>query len=358
MATAVYSTLIYFYNFVMTSPLALVKNGFELFRLWWAGLGPEPSAIEQITAFGREFNTQYDAKIPWLNCSYYSAVSSIRTGLRPVIVFLANGQKSGDNALFAQSIINAHEEMKDRVQFWGVDISSAEGVRTAETIFVHSFPSLLIIGLKNNQQNVLFRTCSPRNSLTQLAAKIHTAEAELVTVRHEAEIRDMDRRLREEQDLEFQRTVELDRKRLEQEKREQEAEVEKLRAAEERETERQRRHTEHRDRRISARNTLAPEPKTGGICIQFKLPDGSRHPRKFEPDSSIQDVFLFVQSLDASPASYYLSSVYPVRKITADTLGTLSTLGIQNNEQLMVQSQAEFSSDDEDEDDDDSVDSS
>ena len=49
--------------------------------------------IKKVSAFAKDFNKSYDAKIPWLNCSYYSAVSSIRTGLKPVIVFLCAGSE-------------------------------------------------------------------------------------------------------------------------------------------------------------------------------------------------------------------------------------------------------------------------
>ena len=59
-------------------------------------------------------------------------------------------------------------------------------------------------------------------------------------------MRDMDRRLREEQDLEFQRTMEADRKRIEEEERKKQEEEEKLKKIEERENERIRRTTEQR----------------------------------------------------------------------------------------------------------------
>merc|ERR1719383_32253 len=349
------TTILSFSTLIFKSPLVMVQNAISLVKTWWANLGPELTPLQQVSAFAKDFNKSYDAKIPWLNCSYYSAVSSIRTGLKPVIVFLSNKQKS-DNALFAQSIINANEQLKERVQFWGCDISHAEAARTAETIFVHHFPCVLVIGLKNNQQNVIYRTSSPNNSLTQLVTKIETAEAELVTARHELEMRDMDRRLREEQDLEFQRTMEADRKRLEEEERKKQEEEEKQKKIEERENERIRRNTEQRERRISARQTLAPEPKEGGLCIQFKLPDGSRHPRKFAPDAQVEDIFMFVQSLDSSPGDYHLSTVFPVRKIERPNPGssiTISQVGIKNNDQLMVQEVAldDFSDDESDESD-------
>merc|ERR1712131_378835 len=348
-----FSTMVSLSNLLFTSPIRIAQNEFKLVSGWWTNLGPELTPIQQVTKFGIDFNKTYDTSIPWLNCSYYSAVSSIRTSLRPIIVFISNYEKKTDNAIFAQSLIDANNQMKDRVQFWGIDISCSEGARTAEMLFVHSYPAVLIIGLKNNQQNCLYRALTPSASISQLINKIEMAEAELVTARHELEMRDMDRRLREEQDLEFQRTMEADRKRIEEENKKKQEEEDKIRAAEEKANERIRRVTEHRDRRISARNTLAPEPKEGGLCILIKLPDGSRHPRKFLPDALIQDVFMFVQSLDASPGDYFLSTVFPTRKIPRD-MGDASirSLGIKNNEQLMVQAIREFSSDESDESDD------
>ena len=76
--------------------------------------------------------------------------------------------------------------------------------------------------------------------------KIFSAEAELVTARHEEQMRRMDRELREEQDLEFQRTMEADRLRMEELKRQQEEEELKAKQAEEKENLKIRRQTEHR----------------------------------------------------------------------------------------------------------------
>ena len=72
------------------------------------------------------------------------------------------------------------------------------------------------------------------------------AEAELVTARHEEQMRRMDRELREEQDLEFQRTMEADRVRMEELKKQKEEEELKLKMAEEKENMKIRRQTEHR----------------------------------------------------------------------------------------------------------------
>ena len=87
------------------------------------------------------------------------------------------------------------------------------------------------------------------------------AEAELVTARHEEQMRRMDRELREEQDLEFQRTMEADRVRMEELKKQKEEEELKLKMAEEKENMKIRRQTEHRVSYAYKANSLKIENK-------------------------------------------------------------------------------------------------
>ena len=47
---------------------------------------------------------------------------------------------------------------------------------------------------------------------------------------------------------------------------------------------------------------------------------------------------VYVQSLDDAPGDYFLSTVFPTKKIDlADNSKTLKDFGIKNNDQLMVQ---------------------
>merc|ERR1711937_1067259 len=128
----------------------------------------------------------------------------------------------------------------------GCDVKFSEGARTADQLYVGSFPSILIAGLQDKQQQIIYRTCNPDIPLEEVKTRIEMAEAELVTARHEEQMRRMDRELREEQDLEFQRTMEADRVRMEELKKQKEEEEIKLKMAEEKENMKIRRQTEHR----------------------------------------------------------------------------------------------------------------
>jgi len=350
--SSLFSSLFAYSRLLLSSPWTVIGNTIDLCRTWWHNLGPELTTLQQVQDFNIKFNKKYD-QIVWLNCSYSSAISSIRTSLKPIIVFLANEEKGEEMAKFAQLLLSVKGEMESRVQFWGCDVRHAEGARTGDMLFVGTFPSLLIAGMQDKQQSILFRTCSPAITFEELKTRVEQAEAELVSARHEEQMRQMDRQLREEQDIEFERTMEADRRRLEEEAKKREEEEMKIKAAEARESMRIKRQTEHRERRISAKQNLAAEPTNGGIRIQFKLPNGSRATRSFFEEQSIGDIFLYVQSLDDAPGDCYLSTVFPPRKINpTDTSKTLSDFGIKNNEQLMVQAISdEFSSDDSDESD-------
>lgn len=73
---------------------------------------------------------------------------------------------------FATLLLGLNNSMKERVEFWGCDVSKPEGIRTAETLFIGTFPSILIIGLQNNQQIVLYRTITSQITFEELQSKV------------------------------------------------------------------------------------------------------------------------------------------------------------------------------------------
>ena len=99
-------------------------------------------------------------------------MSSIRTNLKPVIVYLANEQKPNEMDQFATLLITLNNEFKSRVQFWGCDISQPEGARTGDTLQCGMFPCIFIIGLQNNQQSVLYRTCFGNTAIDDLRRNV------------------------------------------------------------------------------------------------------------------------------------------------------------------------------------------
>jgi len=340
--------LVSFMSLAVRSPWVIVKNTLSLVSSWWRNLGPERTPAQQVDEFAIKFNKKYD-EITWMKCPYNAAVNAVRSNLRPVIVYLANELKTEKSDNFAKLLVALNTNLSGRIDFWGCDIMSPEAVRTADQVKATIFPCILILGLHKDKQSIIWRTALDNIDIEDLKLQVERAEAELVTARHEAQVRQMDRSLREQQDAEFQRTMEADRKRLEEARLKKESEERKLQEAEEKKELVKRRLTETRERKISARNNLAVEPENG-IRLQFKLPNGAKFIRKFVEDAPISDIFLYVESLEDSPGQCFISTVFPVRKITPSETRSLAELGIKNNDQLMIQAVELFSSDEDESD--------
>lgn len=346
----VITMLVSFMSLAVRSPWFLVKNTFSLVSSWWRNLGTELTPAQQVDEFAIKFNKKYDdSEITWMKCPYNAAVNAVRSNLRPVIVYLANELKTEKSDNFAQLLVALNKSISRRIDFWGCDIISPEAVRTADQVKATIFPCVLILGLHKDKQSIIWRTALDNIDIEDLKLQVERAEAELVTARHEAQVRQMDRSLREQQDAEFERTMEADRKRLEEARLKKESEERKLLEAEEKKKLVKRKLTETRERKISARNNLAVEPENG-IRLQFKLPNGAKFIRKFVEEAPISDIFLYVESLEDSPGECFISSVFPVRKITPSETRSLAELGIKNNDQLMIQAVELFSSDEDESD--------
>merc|ERR1719153_72787 len=116
-----FSSLFAFTRLMLSSPQTLVTNALNFAVTWWRSLGPELPPLQQVQDFKLSFNKKYD-EITWLNCSYKSAIGSIRSNLKPIIVFLANEQKREDMDKFASMLITLKGELSDRIEFWGCDV--------------------------------------------------------------------------------------------------------------------------------------------------------------------------------------------------------------------------------------------
>jgi len=122
--------------------------------------------------------------------------------------------------------------------------------------------------------------------------------AMMLEQRAERQQREMDRQIRADQDLEYQRALEADRERdrrareaeakaaAEEEAKRQQLEQERL--MKEREMkEKATREENVKQRRLTKSSTLVPEPESGEgvVQVRIRLPDGSTHNRRFQESS-------------------------------------------------------------------------
>ncbi|EKX33807.1 hypothetical protein GUITHDRAFT_90646 [Guillardia theta CCMP2712] len=138
--------------------------------------------------------------------------------------------------------------------------------------------------------------------------------------------------LRVAQDIEFQKSLEEDR-RKEQARLEEQRRIERIkREAEEAERQRERQLED-------VRNSLPPEPSKedrSATHIQLRFPDGSRHSRRFLDTETLKVVLDFMFVCGADPEKHTLATAFP-RKILDEADKSLKDLGLSHHISLNVE---------------------
>lgn len=177
--------------------------------------------------------------------------------------------------------------------------------------------------------------------------------ATMMQQRIERDQREIDRQIRADQDLEYQRALEADRERdrrnreaaavAEAEERAKLEQIEQQRIEQEREVQRQiTKEQDIQNRRTVKSAKLNLEAETGpeSVQIRIRLPDGTTHNRRFLNSARISEIYDFVDSLDQlSCWDYTLASSYPRFEFGLETRSqTLSDLDLVHSVMLLVQS--------------------
>eukprot|EP01114_Cavostelium_apophysatum_P016371 TRINITY_DN4636_c0_g1_i2.p1 TRINITY_DN4636_c0_g1~~TRINITY_DN4636_c0_g1_i2.p1 ORF type:complete len:313 (+),score=106.46 TRINITY_DN4636_c0_g1_i2:548-1486(+) len=154
---------------------------------------------------------------------------------------------------------------------------------------------------------------------------------------------EMNRILREEQDLAYQESLAMDIS------KEQEA-SERKQLEEQMEIERQvleqakeRKENNLRNTRENKKNWLLPEPDLSDpdvATLQIKMPDGSKHARRFLLSQAMQVLFDYIESLGVDrelPAHYEIRADFPTRLFSSVSgAQTLKEAGISKRELLTI----------------------
>jgi len=154
-----------------------------------------------------------------------------------------------------------------------------------------------------------------------------------------------DRLLKEQQDLEYFHSLEMDRRR--DLRRSEEERIRKEEEARRAEEERRRNEEEQRLRREDERRrderlrrlTALGEPPAEGVWLLLRLPSGSRLRRRFLATDALQKVFDFVSGNELDLVSYKLVTHFPKKSFTesADAARTLVETGLENNTTMYVE---------------------
>lgn len=173
----------------------------------------------------------------------------------------------------------------------------------------------------------------PESLLETLTEHMERFQPALIAEGAERTQREMDRILRQQQDEEYERSLQRDRE------KEDAAEAEKAKI--EREEQEAKNKEEMRAKELERKKRNLPnEPAAGEprVQLKFKFPNGVAYDRSFSPDTSVQQVYDFVDTREGSEisADFSVYTQYP-RQLLECGKGTLADHGIKGRGVLNVQ---------------------
>lgn len=239
---------------------------------------------------------------------------------------------------------------------WGGDVRYPEANRLASSLQVSKYPYCALLAFSGARTRLLTYAegmVGPEALAEALQTSLVEHEGILWEERLIQEQRDQDRRLREEQDAEYQRSLEADR--LKQQERQRREEEERRLQVEKEEEERQKREVEEtierKKREISAiiasrrhekKGMLLEEPNADedGVCvIRVRFPSGEMNQRRFKMADEFQRVVHWVESLDGNSfLNFSLATTYPRRVLSQEEFSsTLEMLNFAKQTALAIQ---------------------
>ncbi|GFR40612.1 hypothetical protein Agub_g1193, partial [Astrephomene gubernaculifera] len=336
------------------------------------GGGGGPGGVDldpagQAALFVATFKSLYGDRHPrWQECGWRVACQQARREFKFLFVYLHSPEHEDTDA-FCRTVLT-HPDVVDYVNLhcvsWGGDVTASDAFVLSQQVQmgVTRFPYVALLSSApgdGGRLQLLAAASGPDVSapgllLLRLRATVEAHGVLLAAQRAEVEEREFARRLLEEQDAEYEASLAADRKReaerAEERKRQEEEEQrqrEEERLAQEAAAAEAARVAEAaaavERRRQAARAALLPEPPAGAegsAAIRLRLPDGSHTSRSFPQGATLNAVFDYVESLDASSyPRFHLVSSYPRRVFLRAAHGPaqLQELGLVPQAALFVQ---------------------
>ncbi|CAN0044149.1 unnamed protein product [Ectocarpus fasciculatus] len=217
--------------------------------------------------------------------------------------------------------------MQHNVLVWGGSLMHGEAYAVGNALDACAFPYVGLLLCKQNQvQQVVERVEGAENTealLDRLTSAMARFQEQLDRIHRQQREREEARRLREEQDHDYKKGLEADRRRSEaqqEERRAKERAAEEARALAEEEAAKLAREEQLRIERLEAlRKRVRDEPPAGGKTtrIRLQLPNGSKVDRRFDADGTVGEIRGFVtlhlEDNDIPIKNFSMSTNFPRR---------------------------------------------
>ena len=314
-----------------------------------AATPPPADGAEAARAFREAFEEKYGAAHPrFVADSYANALRQARRSNKFLVAYLhcARHPATDDFCRGTMSDETLAAFLDDGFVVWAGDVDAPEAYALHNALNATTFPLLVALhlggdghgGSESDVVEVWRRVgpTTPAEVMQGLAEALERFGARLDADRQAEAVRMTDRQIRAEQDAEYERAAAADRARMEaaEAARREAAEAAAKAEAEAREkaeaeaTEAQR-VAQLKARREAKAETLPDEPAVGSSSpggakvarVLVRTPGGGRKERRFFADSSVGDVYAWVDTLASEenvPASFRLVTSYPRQVLDAE----------------------------------------
>ncbi|KAF7726321.1 hypothetical protein EC973_008901 [Apophysomyces ossiformis] len=328
---------------IFTWPLGLVWN------ITWAFLSLASRLLSRRTItntqrqdprtiasrFLRDFESSYgETHLDFFQGGYSQALEKAKKELKFLLVVLQSDEHD-DTEAFCRNILTSTDLIdftnRNQMLIWAGNVREAEAFQVSSTLQATAYPFLAIITLQLPNGNIA--SSGPKMTVVDRIEGLTTSES--IIRRFEAAIerygpglnrlkleqdqREMERRLREEQDRAYHESLKADqeKERKAREEREAYARAQEEEQQAERERERQRQLREQYIRYLCSHLPAEPaaDEQNDVTKISFRLANGERVIRKFRGQDRIEALYQFVEAYpflntptqadDAAPPSDY-----------------------------------------------------
>lgn len=333
--------------------------------------GAQRAAVEldpatETARFVQFIESRYGNHHPnFVNGTYVQAVERARSECKLLFIYL-HCELNDNAANFCRNTLCTEvlqEFINDNFIAWASNIKYPQGFQVNNILGATSYPYMAILccnpvgsmrELSSSNVGVVDRIEGMISTDDLMARLFHALDGfgHLLTgARQERERREIDRRLRQEQDDAYRRSLaedeEKERKAREEQERAEREERERAEREAKEEQERLEREEAKKRAREIRRNNLPPEPtEKNAVLIVVKLPDGKQVRRKFLPTNHLQTILDFVDLSQSEEEIMYdyaddfvLVANFP-RKVFSEPTQTLQEAGLTVASTLFVESKS------------------
>ncbi|KAK0404666.1 hypothetical protein QR680_017562 [Steinernema hermaphroditum] len=279
-----------------------------------------------VRSFVDRFNEKYCPSgnhIDWYLGSYNDVLQESKQSLRFVLVYLHSDHHQNTDRFVRDKLLSDPARTffrRNNLLMWGASVRTGEGYKVSMNLRNTTFPFIALIGMRDNRMAMLAKA-EGDHDIESVLYPMQTAIDENIghfnTLREARLQRDIDSRLRREQELEYERALAADRAKETERKR---VESERLEAERREQEEREALiNKKERLQRMKAKiqSSLPEEPSSTEECIRvnIRFPSGEKMERRFCPNDSLELLFNVTLSHESCPDDFSLLTSYPRKQL-------------------------------------------